>query len=281
MQKERRGAKRVVSGRPHRFSVLSLSVRGSDRPSAVVLAARQGGRPHSISPVAGHGDPCELASALTPGTFAGASDRPCPLPEINGLIRSAISLWAAAVERPGGTGLEPAALLIARILGAADRIHESAGGTRPSPAEQWLELLQSTLPSADESREIRDAWTCGRMISIAGGTGNLSPGESGRAAHPGEVTTKRRSADEALTSREREVFQLMAQGLSDRQIAECLEISPSTVSTHVKRLRAKLGGGSRTAVAMRVFEQVVDNQRTDSHRTLPVNGRGTPSRAAN
>jgi ATP/maltotriose-dependent transcriptional regulator MalT len=50
-----------------------------------------------------------------------------------------------------------------------------------------------------------------------------------------------------LASREREVPALVAQGLSDREIAEQLVVSPHTVHRHVANLRKKLGRGSRTA----------------------------------
>jgi predicted ATPase/DNA-binding CsgD family transcriptional regulator len=52
-----------------------------------------------------------------------------------------------------------------------------------------------------------------------------------------------------LTERERDVLVLLAQGLSDRRIAENLQISPRTVGGHVTRLLNKLGVDSRTAAA--------------------------------
>jgi pimeloyl-ACP methyl ester carboxylesterase/DNA-binding CsgD family transcriptional regulator len=50
-----------------------------------------------------------------------------------------------------------------------------------------------------------------------------------------------------LSAREREVLALVAQGLSDREIAAQLIVSPHTVHRHVANLRHKLGRGSRTA----------------------------------
>lgn len=50
-----------------------------------------------------------------------------------------------------------------------------------------------------------------------------------------------------LSRREREVLGLVATGLSDREIAEQLILSPHTVHRHVANIRRKLGRGSRTA----------------------------------
>ena len=49
----------------------------------------------------------------------------------------------------------------------------------------------------------------------------------------------------ALTSREREVLELLAQGYDQEQIAATLVISSKTVATHIQRTLAKLGVHSR------------------------------------
>ena len=56
-----------------------------------------------------------------------------------------------------------------------------------------------------------------------------------------------RPADGPLSARELEVLALVAQGLSDREIAERLIVSPHTVHRHVANIRTKLGAGSRAA----------------------------------
>jgi DNA-binding CsgD family transcriptional regulator/ketosteroid isomerase-like protein len=49
----------------------------------------------------------------------------------------------------------------------------------------------------------------------------------------------------ALTPREREVFQMVAQGLTVQQIADALYLSPATVRTHVRNGIAHLGAGNK------------------------------------
>lgn len=50
-----------------------------------------------------------------------------------------------------------------------------------------------------------------------------------------------------LSAREREVLALMAAGLSDKEMAEHLVLSPHTLHRHVANIRHKLGRGTRTA----------------------------------
>lgn len=55
----------------------------------------------------------------------------------------------------------------------------------------------------------------------------------------------------ALTPREREVFILAGQGMTNRQIAEALSISERTVDTYVMSIRKKLGLSSRAELVKR------------------------------
>jgi len=54
------------------------------------------------------------------------------------------------------------------------------------------------------------------------------------------------AATDELTDREREVLVLVAQGKSNRDIAQALQVRPRTAETHVSNIMAKLGAGSRS-----------------------------------
>jgi pimeloyl-ACP methyl ester carboxylesterase/DNA-binding CsgD family transcriptional regulator len=61
--------------------------------------------------------------------------------------------------------------------------------------------------------------------------------------------TPRAAGVEELSEREREVLRLVAEGLSDPEIAARLVLSPHTVHRHVANIRRKLGLPSRSAAA--------------------------------
>lgn len=73
-------------------------------------------------------------------------------------------------------------------------------------------------------------------------------GVDGAAAMEPEPRTDRAPTEgQDLTSRETEVLTLVAGGLSDREIAERLVLSPHTVHRHVANVRTKLGLPTRAA----------------------------------
>lgn len=53
-----------------------------------------------------------------------------------------------------------------------------------------------------------------------------------------------------LTAREREVLERIARGLTNKEIARELDISPATVKVHVERIIGKLGVADRTQAAV-------------------------------
>jgi DNA-binding NarL/FixJ family response regulator len=94
--------------------------------------------------------------------------------------------------------------------------------------------------------------------AVAAGDSLLSPSVTRRvidrmAALPsGEALLDRRL--EELTARERDVFEQIARGLSNAEIAGVLVIEESTVKTHVKRILMKLGLRDRVQAVIFAYE---------------------------
>jgi PAS domain S-box-containing protein len=94
-------------------------------------------------------------------------------------------------------------------------------------------------------------------------TANVVPGlhmsvfVNGSAGAPPAAEPVRRGAH--LTPREREILQMIADGLTDREIARRLVLSPATARTHARNLIGKLGAHTRAqavAIAIRRGEIV-------------------------
>lgn len=64
-----------------------------------------------------------------------------------------------------------------------------------------------------------------------------------------EITATRAVARATLTSREREVLDIVAAGATNHEVADALVLSPGTVKKHLDNIYAKLGVGTRDAAA--------------------------------
>ena len=92
---------------------------------------------------------------------------------------------------------------------------------------------------------------------VAGGDALLSPRVTrGLIAEFATRSKGSHSADEldGLTDREREVVTLVAEGLSNHEIAERLSLSPATAKTHVSRAMLKVSARDRAQLVTMAYE---------------------------
>ena len=98
----------------------------------------------------------------------------------------------------------------------------------------------------------------------------------------GRETTSSSDPVETLSRREREVYELVCEGLSNGDIAQRLFISEATVKAHLHHIYDKVGIRSRTALAMNAAR---DRWRHAAPTAIPVDDSGestiaTPRRSA-
>lgn len=78
----------------------------------------------------------------------------------------------------------------------------------------------------------------------------LASSESSQRSTEAGMSNLVRSADSPLTSRETAVLEQMAKGMSSKEIARALEISPQTVKNHISHVFSKLGVTDRTSAVL-------------------------------
>jgi DNA-binding NarL/FixJ family response regulator len=150
------------------------------------------------------------------------------------------------LRMPDMDGLEATELVLAKAPDTAVLIF-TAYGERS--------LLQRGLESGARGYILKEApqETLARAIEkVAAGETYVDPGLMA------EFVGGRDQAD-ILTPREREILQLLADGMSNVDVAEKLFISQETVKSHVRHILAKLEADTRTqAVAIALREAMID-----------------------
>ena len=116
-------------------------------------------------------------------------------------------------------------------------------------------LLQRGLESGARGYILKEAphETLLRAIEkVAGGETFVDPALM-------SALTKSRDGNDVLTAREREILQLLADGMSNADVAQQLFISQETVKSHVRHILTKLEADTRTqAVAIALRDAMID-----------------------
>jgi len=119
----------------------------------------------------------------------------------------------------------------ARILGAADA-YQSMREPRPH---------RSALSGEDAATELRRDVRAGRLDGDA---------VDAVLTAAGHRAPRRREGPAGLTTREVDVLRLLARGLSSRQIATDLVITPKTARNHIEHIYSKIGTSSRAGASL-------------------------------
>ena len=178
-------------------------------------------------------------------------------------VARALPVWSELEYRSGVTGALAVLASIAtadkrlelaiRLFAAWSEISPKVGRTEleydRAILEHYLEIARSSV----EPAAFKEAWNAGKELSLEQaielGSRVLTPSaDSDPVRAPA-------SSHEPLTLREWEVAQLVARGLTNRQIASELIVTEATAAKHVENIRSKLELSSRTQVAAWVFER--------------------------
>lgn len=158
---------------------------------------------------------------------------------------------------------EPDAVVVGRLSPSDDMVPQASAfgpdivlfdlGWEGGPSEAGLDALADLIDTrlnvvvlvADEA-QARQVWLAGANAILLR--------ESAAPALSGALASRSREAQplvEDLTPREMEVLALVADGLTNRAIAQRLGISENTVKFHLNALLGKLGAQSRTDAVVR------------------------------
>lgn len=173
--------------------------------------------------------------------------------DVGAAVASIRTAWAAQSDElrdsPWSEILE--ALLAPTVEGLTLALTLSDGDDVPVTfrAVTRLELARLRVREGDRSSA---ATALGEAAQIAERLGHaqLRASVAAFSAAAGLSASADASEADPLTARERQVLELIAEGLSNRQIGERLFISVKTVSVHVSAVLRKLGVSTRTEAAL-------------------------------
>ncbi|MFC5521985.1 response regulator [Polaromonas jejuensis] len=123
------------------------------------------------------------------------------------------------------------------------------------------EYVREALKAGVDGYVLKDA-TYDELIvairSVVNGKKFLSPDVSGQVVNSylnGDTTDKPQTPWDKLTSRERSIVKLVAEGRTNRSAAEFLNVSPKTIEKHRASLMHKLGLKNATDLVLLALEQ--------------------------
>jgi non-specific serine/threonine protein kinase len=140
-----------------------------------------------------------------------------------------------------------------RLLATTDALAASIGIAHPDVPDEHERLVAAAREQLGEEAFAR-GWELGRSLPLAAAIAEAAElGQAERAtAQP--ATPAASSPPHVLTKRQLQIVRLIAEGLSDKEIADTLFISRRTAMTHVSRILARLDVPSRTAAVAYAYK---------------------------
>ncbi len=159
-----------------------------------------------------------------------------------GLVAGLMGLAALAAMRGSGARA-------ARLLGAAEAVGAAAGLTLGPVARAEREQTIQRARQGQTERELRSNWNAGRALPFDAALNEARSLVQWLTAGPVPPDAAAPDLWDRLSAREREIALLIAQGLTNRQIAATIGVAERTADTHVGAILKKLQITSRTQVA--------------------------------
>jgi predicted ATPase/DNA-binding CsgD family transcriptional regulator len=176
------------------------------------------------------------------------------------LVASCLEGLAAAVVGLGMVDRSNADMVGAiQVWGTAASIREAIGAPIPAVQRAAYEHSLDQARARVSEQAFRSAWEKGRSITpeealASHTTSSMSAPPLSSPAPTAVPPTQPVTYPDGLTPREVEVLRLLAQGMTNHQIAERLVVSLPTVKTHVASIFNKLGVNSRSAATRSAIE---------------------------
>lgn len=145
----------------------------------------------------------------------------------------------------------------ARLLGAAAPHLETMRGFMPLTDRSSYKALLAAVHAQLDKDVFAALWTTGQTLpleQVIVYAQEPAAAMEYSVAAPGAEAATLASSPAGLTKREVEILRLVAQGLSDMQVADALVISRRTVHGHLRSIYSKLGVNSRTAATRFAIE---------------------------
>jgi DNA-binding NarL/FixJ family response regulator len=161
------------------------------------------------------------------------------------------------IRMPGLDGLEATR----RLLDGADATPPRVLILTTFDLDEYVYAALKSGANGFLLKDVSPEQLVGAVRTVTAGDALLAPAITRRLverfAQPVAGPARTQEAVSSLTAREREVFALVARGMSNAEIADSLVVGEATVKTHVAGILAKLGLRNRAQAVVFAYESGV------------------------